>query len=58
MPDKSDSIKEKYVKKGKFCISFDFLNDIWDKEFALMKWRIESYFSAIKRSIVKGTTAK
>ncbi len=36
MPGKSDAINEKYVNMGKFCISFDFLNDIWDKELALM----------------------
>ena len=36
MPGKGDAINEKYVNMGKFCISFDFLNDIWDEELALM----------------------
>ncbi|HOT85106.1 MAG TPA: hypothetical protein PLO49_08055 [Methanofastidiosum sp.] len=36
MPGKGDAINEKYVNMGKFCISFDFLNNIWDEELALM----------------------
>jgi hypothetical protein len=32
MPGKSDAITKKYVNMGKFCISFDFLNDIWNEE--------------------------
>ncbi|HPK99797.1 MAG TPA: transposase [Methanofastidiosum sp.] len=36
MPGKGDAINEKYVNMGKFCISFDFLNTIWDEELALM----------------------
>ncbi|HQG61846.1 MAG: hypothetical protein KBB87_05885 [Candidatus Methanofastidiosum sp.] len=36
MPGKGDAINEKYVNMGKFCMSFDFLNTIWDEELALM----------------------
>lgn len=36
MKGESDAINEKYVKMGNFCIYFDFLNDIWNKELALM----------------------
>ncbi|NMC76286.1 MAG: hypothetical protein GYA60_03190 [Candidatus Methanofastidiosa archaeon] len=37
MQIKGDTINEKYVNMEKFCISFDFLNEIWDKKLALMK---------------------
>ncbi|MDY1591061.1 MAG: hypothetical protein RBS85_02710 [Methanofastidiosum sp.] len=36
MPGDSNAINEKYVNMRKFCISFDFLNYIWDKELDLM----------------------
>lgn len=36
MPYKCDTINEKYANMREFCISFDYLNDIWNKELALM----------------------